>query len=101
MSTPKKCWFSPPSHPLLVTCLVCIQKPSGLVEANVMFYTQPVKERFICLGVVKLGTPRGSEVDFAYQLSHLAAVLFMALLESKFQDLWSRGVIIPCAVGHK
>lgn len=34
---------------------------------------------FICLGAVKLGTPRNSEAGCVYQLSHLAAVLFMAL----------------------
>lgn len=84
-----------------MTCLVCIQKASGLVEANVMFYTQPVKERLICLRVVKLRTPRNSEVGCAYQLSHLAAVLFVALVEGKFQDLRNGGLIIPCAVGQK
>lgn len=78
--------------------LFCIQKASGLLEANVMFYTQPVKERLICLGVVKLETPSSSEVGCAYQLSHLAAVLFMALVEDKFQDLGNGGLIIPCAV---
>lgn len=84
-----------------MTFLFCIQKASGLLEANVMFYTQPVKERLICLGVVKLGTPRNSEVGCAYQFSHLAAVLFMALGEGKCQDLGNGGLIIPCAVGHK
>lgn len=66
-----------------------------------MFYTQPVKERLICLGVIKLRTPRSSEVGCVYQLSHLAAAPFMALVEGKFQDLENGGLIIPCAVWHK
>lgn len=92
------------SHPLPTPswCLSCFvfKRLLDFLKQCYVLYTAS-KRKIDFFGGCETGAPRNSEVGCVYQLGHLAAALFMALVEGKFQHLENGGLIVPCTLWHK